>query len=544
MNLRRILVLHFVSLFGMGLFYLATTPIFEGFDEIWHYSAVRQIAYQGKVTMRDDSYLDQMLFDYRGPLPYESGSPPFERGPTYGKFVGDRALGDAYVASYRDAVPPAGFEPSTETNNLYRQHPALYFAVLAPVLKLAGGASLVTQVFVLRLVSYLMALAGAALGLLAVFDRKGVVPAGQRAPLLLGFLAYPLVAPMFFPEFARIGTDSLCLLLVGLLAYFMSRWLASNGAAKWALSMGVVIGIGLLTKAFFIPIAAAVFMYLVTPLVIRRTTGPIAANPLPTLAAIFLPAAAIGGGWYFYNQITYGSFSGSNLGIWLAQRGGLLARLEGTFSLVVFLRGIAATAVTYVWGGTQSLAHLPYALYVPMLAAAAWLFVVYGVRLRRIPLRDPLWLSMWLVVFFTAGIFWHAVSNMAMGGNGNTPGWYFHILLPFLAPAVGIAVQAVLGRPRSGRLVVGFALYAAAFMVVASWFQLALFSGCAVKGDDKHYLFRSGAFCLDQAATVIEGVRLFGYPALAAAGFIGWVGATLWLAIELRRGGELECQTN
>jgi len=543
MSLRRILLLHFVSLFAMGLFYLATTPIFEGFDEIWHYSGVRQIAYQGKITMRNDSYLDQMLSDYRGPLPYESGNPPFDRGPTYGKFTSDRALGNAYVAGYRDAVPPARFEPSSETNNLYRQHPALYFAVLAPVLKLAEGVSLVTQVFILRLVSYLMALSGVALGLLAVFDRNGVAPAGQRLPLLLGFLAYPFVAPMFFPEFARIGTDSLCLLLVGLLAYFMSRWLASDGAVKWSLSMGVVIGIGLLTKAFFIPVAAAVFMYLVTPLVVGRRTGPVA-NPLPTLAAIFLPAAAIGGGWYVYNHITYGSFSGSNLGIWLAQRGGVLARVEGTFSLAVFLRGIAATAVTYIWGGTQSLAHLPYALYGPMLAAAACLFAAYCVRLRRLPTRDPLWLSMWLLVFFTAGIGWHAVSNMAMGGNANTPGWYFHILLPFLAPAIGIGVHALLGLPRSGPVVFGFAIYAAVFTVVASWFQLALFSGCAVKGDDKHYLFKSGYFCFDQVATIVEGIRLFGYPALAAAGFLGWVGATLWLAFELRRGGELECRTS
>ncbi|MDO8263096.1 MAG: hypothetical protein Q7T21_07705 [Gallionella sp.] len=531
----RILVLYFASLFSMGLFNLATTPIFEGFDESWHYSAIRQIAYLGKITMRDDSYLDQMVFDYRGPLPYESGSPPFERGPTYGQFVRDRALGDSYIARYRDAVPPGKFELSAETNNLYRQHPALYFAILAPVLKLAEGASLVTQVFVLRLVSYLMALSGVALGLLAVFGRQGSAPAGQRFPLLLGFLAYPFVAPMFFPEFARIGTDSLCLLLVGLLAYLMSRWPASGGRIRWSLSIGVVIGIGLLTKAFFVPIAAAVFMYILTPLVVRRSAEPMPANPLPTLAAIFLPAAAIGGGWYVYSYLVHGTLSGSNMGIWLAQRGGLLANLGSTFSLAVFLRGISATAVTYIWGGTQSLAHLPYALYGPMLVAAACLFAAYCVRLRSIPLRDPLWLTMWLIIFFTAGIFWHAASNMVVGGNGNTPGWYFHILLPFLAPAIGVGLHALLGRSRSGPVVFGFALYAAVFIVVASWFQLALFSGCAVKGDDKHYLFQSKYLCLDNVAMVVDGISLFGYPVLAGLGFCCWVVASILLFVELQR---------
>ena len=535
MNVRRIVFLYFAALLSMGLFHLATTPVFEGFDEPGHYSAIRQIAYLGKITMREESYVDQLVLGYQGPLPYDSGSPPFDRGMVYGKFVRDRKLVDSYVARYRESVPPALFAFSSEPNNLYRQHPALYYALMAPVLRLVDGTPLVTQIFILRLVSYLLALSGVALGILAIGKRERLDPGEQGFPLLLGFLIYPYLSPMFFPEFARVGSDSLCLFLVGLLAYLFSKWLASDGDLKSSLPIGVVLGVGLLTKAFFIPIAAAVFMYILMPAFSALAFKRDLVKRIPAMAGIFLPAVIIGGGWYVYNHFTYGSFSGSNLGIWLAQRGGLLANLGDTFSLVVFVRGLATAVVTYLWGGTQSLAHLPYPTYAPLLAALGCIVAAFCVRLRKIPLADPLWLSMWLAAFFALGIGGHAVSNMAMGGNGNTPGWYFHMLMPFLAPAIGVGLYSLFRTSKSRRVFLGFVSYAAIFHCIAIWFQLTLFSGCAVKGGDKHYLFQSNYLCLDNAAMVVDGISLFGYPVLAGLGFCCWVVASILLFVELQR---------
>jgi hypothetical protein len=387
----------------------------------------------------------------------------------------------------------------------------------------------------LRLLSYLLAQSGIALGILAIGRRERLDSGEQGFPLLLGFLSYPYLSPMFFPEFARVGSDSLCLFLVGLLAYLVSKWLANDGDVKSSLSIGVVLGIGLLTKAFFIPIAAAVFMYVLMPAFAARALNQDPVRRIRAIAGIFLPAVIIGSGWYVYNYLAYGSFSGSNLGIWLAQRGGLLANLGGTFSLAVFVRGLAAAVVTYLWGGTQSLAHLPYLTYAPLLSALGCIVAAFCFRLRRIPLADPLWLSMWLAAFFALGIGGHAVSNMAVGGNGNTPGWYFHILAPFLAPAMGVGIHSLFRNSKSKRIFFGFAAYAALFSCIAIWFQLALFSGCAVKGDDKHYLFQSNYLCFDNTAMVVDGISLFGYPVLAGLGFCCWVVASILLFVELQR---------
>jgi hypothetical protein len=534
-NIRRTIFLYFTLLLSMGLFHLATTPAFEGFDESGHYSAIREIAYAGRIPMREESYFDDLVLGYQGPLPYDSGNPPFDRGMVYWKFVRDRQLVDNYRARYREGVTPARFIPTSEPNNLYRQHPALYYVLMAPVLRLIDGASMVTQVFVLRLASYLLALSGVALGILALSKRESLRPGDRGFPLLLGFLIYPFLLPMFFPQFARVGIDSLCLFLVGLLAYLLSKWLAGNGEAKVSLSIGVVLGIGLLTKAFFIPIALAIFMYILMPAFAAPALKPDLARRIPVIAAIFLPAVLIGGGWYVYSYLTFGSLSGSNLGIWLTQRGGLLANLGGTFSLVVFVRGLATAVVTFIWGGTLSLVHLPYLLYAPLLAAIACIFAAFCIRLGKLPLLDLLWLSIWLVAVFALGISWHAVSNMAVNGNGNTPGWYFHILSPFLAPAIGVGVHSLFRNRGSKNAFLGLAAYGAIFTCIAVWFQLALFSGCAVKGDDKHYLFPSRYLCFDDAAMVADGISLFGYPYLAAAGLICWVAASLLLFLELKR---------
>ena len=276
-------------------------------------------------------------------------------------------------------------------------------------------------------------------------------------------------------------------------------------------------------------------MYVLIPVFAVRPFKQDPVKRIPAIAGIFPPAVIIGGGWYVYSYLVYGSFSGSNLGIWLAQRGGLLTNLGDTFSLATFVRGLATAVVTYLWGGTQSLAHLPYLTYAPLLVALGCIVVAFCFRLRKIPLADPLWLSMWLAVAFVLGICGHAVTNMAVGGNGNTPGWYLHILAPFLAPAMGVGVDFLFRNSKSKRIFFGFAAYAAIFSCVAIWFQLALFSGCAVKGDDKHYLFQSKYLCFDNVATVVDGISLFGYPVLAGLGFCCWVVASILLFVELQR---------
>ena len=536
MKMRYVFSLYFLALLSMGGFHLAITPVFEAFDENAHYSYIRQIAYQGRIPVRGESFIDQVVADYQGPVSYSSGKPPFDGGMVYHKFFKRQDLVDSYIIQYRQNILPASFAPSL-IENWQSQHPPLYYALMAPILRVVDQEPLVTQIFVLRLVSYLLALSGMALGILAILQREQAGVPTRNFPLLLGFVIYPFMMPMFFPEFARIGNDSLCVFLVGLLAYLLSKWSTDDSGVKLSIAIGTTLGFGLLTKAFFIPIAVAIFMFIFMRSLIERPAGEKVAKMQLRFLYLLLPTMAIGGGWYVYNYLALGDWSGSNVAIELARKGGFLENISNTFSLSTFLRGVATSLVTFVWGGTWSLTHLPHVLYIPLLVAITWVFGAFCLQLRKVPFTDTLWLSVWLIFFFGAGISWHAIVNIALGieGNANTPGWYLHILLPFLAPAIGAGTLSIVRNLKSKLIFLGFLAYSVIFYLVAIWSQLALFYGCAIKGDDKQYVFQSNLMCFDHTPQMIDHLSLLGYPSLGVVGFSGWVVCSVLLVIELKR---------
>ena len=90
--------------------------------------------------------------------------------------------------------------------------------------------------------------------------------------------------------------------------------------------------------------------------------------------------------------------------------------------------------------------------------------------------------------------------------------------IPFLALAGGCGIAGI-KRNSLGRVILGAALvYAAVFLVVAIWSQAAMFSGCAIKDDSKHYQFSGDWFCLDRIGLFADHLSVFGWPHIALLG--------------------------
>jgi hypothetical protein len=246
-----------------------------------------------------------------------------------------------------------------------------------------------------------------------------------------------------------------------------------------------------------------------------------------------LPALLIGGGWYLYKLMVFGELIGSNEAILLAHHGGLLADLKENFSLYGFVRGLINPFVTYSWAGTWSLARLPAFLYFPLLTLVLWIFIAYLRQLKYRPLSDPKWLPVWVFVFFMGGLYWHALVGLALNGNEATPGWYLHILMPWVAPAIGVGMVAIFQHHKARLLLIVLLLYAVLYHIMALWSQFALFTGCASKGLDKYYVFSNNFFCLGQVSLLMDRASVLGYPALAVFGFVGGVIAYLWLLMQV-----------
>jgi hypothetical protein len=518
----RLYAVYLLMLLCIGLGYLAILPLFEGFDETANFSSMRQIADTGRIPVFGKDAIDREVTDYQGPIPYGSLAPPFDNGMVYSRFFQDQDLVNSYPQSYRESHPHAAYLPGDKPN-YQAQHPPFYYLLMALPERLTDHLSFVTQILLLRLASYLLALGGVVFGLLAV--RRSAAPTSA----LLGFFAYPIILPMFFPEFARMGNDSLCLLLIGMLAYFLSCWLQDEGDRKFALAIGLTLGLGMLTKAFFVPLAAALLGFLLVRMVQRKTL-----SRWPMLLCMFVPAVLMGIAWFGHQMRTGGSGVSGEQSVALAEHGGLLAGLRMHFSPFAAARGLAATFVTWVWGGTWSLVHMSPILLAPVLALVIWVAVAYLFELRKHALSDAAWLPVWLFIFFGGGLLYHVMIGVALVGAGTTPGWYLHILMPWTAPALGLGLTHIWQRHKMRYLLTGSLAYAVLFQALALWSQFALFTGCATKGIGKNYAFPDHSFCLVQTPLLIHRLGVLAWPSLAIAGFGCGLLCVLWLSLAMR----------
>jgi hypothetical protein len=520
---------YLLSLLSIGIGYLSIIPAFEGFDEQAHYSSIRQIADTRTIPLSGASYIDQGFIDYKGPLPYDTGTPPFDNGMVYPKFFASADLVKNYQQTYRQEMPQSVFRPS-DTSNWEAQHPPLYYLLMAPVMKLLDGFSFTTQFFLLRLVSYILALCGVAFGLLSV-NKPNIPP--ERNPAMIGFLLYPIIFPMFFPEFTRIGNDSLCLLLAGLVAYLLSLWLKDEQNTKLPVAIGIALGVGLLTKALFIPITVCLLVFLLTRLLLDTENKSMQSLRLGKLLQIFLLAMFIGGGWYVYKFVVFGTITGANVGS--MSIGQIIFGLKEHSSLYGWVRSVLTPLVSYSWAGTWSLTRLPEFLHFPLLAVACWIVISYFRQLKHQAITTAEWLPVWLFFFFGCGLLWHLTLNIAATGNGVTPGWYLHILIPWAAPAIGMGISSILQHRREYQYLVILILYAVLYQAMAVWAHLALYTGCAIKGDDKLFVFSGHSFCLDQTSLIMDRISVLGYPGLAVIGFAGGLVCFLWLLVQVWR---------
>jgi hypothetical protein len=303
--------------------------------------------------------------------------------------------------------------------------------------------------------------------------------------------AWPFLFPQFFPEFARLGNDSLCMLLAAVAWAALLRLLSGQGRWVSAFVLGVSLGLGLLTKAFFLPVSAGVGLMLALH---WRSVGCKPAT-LGHAALAAVTALAIGGWWYVSRDMQTGSLIGSDEFIHFNQTGGM-GRLAGGFSLGALARGLGVIVGTFVWAGTWSLTRLPEFLLAPPILLLGLTLWGYARTLSRADLIG--WAPIALAAPLLAGLIYHVFVWMA-GVGAATPGWYLHIL----AAPLGLAAARGWTRPRAlWLLTLLTGLYSA-----GAWaMQLSMFSGCAAKlGGDKHYNLAGAGCFIDRHALSVLG---------------------------------------
>jgi hypothetical protein len=501
------LILLAVALLGVAN--CALVPPFEEYDSIQYWSGIQQVADTGAIPVLGQAQISVDVDNYTGPR-------TFDQRP--GRFFNGRLYRDFFAQGGVLPEPATRHYQPGQKGNYEGQQPPLYFVALAPAYLLAREWAWPSHMLFLRLVSWSLAFIGFAAGSIA---GARVLRDLRMAPSLALLLpAWPLLFPEFFADMARLGNNGLSLCFAGIAWAFTLSLLRQPGWLR-AIGLGVALGLGLLTKAFFIPIALGCGLLFLYQAFRLRSFRPIA--PVAIALAV---AALVGGGWYLHNWLMTGSFT--NLVDYgpLEQQGGMLssilARGIGLHEVLHFLRGMAVMAATFVWAGSWSRAILWPVLAAPILLMAVIAFLTWIVRWRRWSVAGQA--PLFFVAPFAGGLVYHQLVWVFSGASdmAGTPGWHLHVVAPALALAFALGW-------RYRRFLGLLAAYAILFHAACWASQASFFSGCAYPSAPHEPLQLEPGSCLID----VGHLAVLGEPLLAGLALllgISAAGAAVFLA--------------
>ncbi len=274
-------------------------PPFTGHDEVVHYAYIRTVADEHRVPVIPD--LEEWRIAWA-----ERDEPPGDYIPndlyTYQRYVLDWCCNPDSNPQYAK-TPPGGMNLGGEIFpngwQYAANHPPLYYLLMAPIYSATDWASPVAQQYVIRaaaipigvaiiLLTYLIA------GLIFPRDRFMLAV----APTFVAFqtqLSY---------ESAMVNNDILLVAMFTLLVYLLVRGVMKSFTPGSAAVIGLVLGLGLLTKASMLSAAPLVAFAMILGIGITQVKRWV------TLGAISgLVAGLVAFPWYLFLYRTYGNLT-------------------------------------------------------------------------------------------------------------------------------------------------------------------------------------------------------------------------------------------
>lgn len=438
----RVVQLVWLCFLVRGAFNCVLLPLWEGYDEWAHFAYVQVLASGGGLPVLGKTAVSREVAESLAltPLPYGHHQipVPFLTHDAWWKLPsGERETRRSELLS----LPRQwAREPNhIGLTNYEAQQPPLYYALLTPVQRLAGCAALPERVLLARLWSLLLASLSVPLTFLAGRRVFGSEPVAAGAAAVLAAM------PGMVMTAGRVGNEGLAA------AIFAALVLAvlSGTNPIWT---GVLLGLGLLTKAYFLTAVPAVIAVALVKSPRRRA--------LAGAALSLAVAAAMSGWWYWRNHELTGSWSGlqqvaarSDVSMWaLAAQ---IPRTDWThFFDVAFF--------THIWPGNWSFLQVRgwmYRVFAAVVVAAA---AGLAVRFRREPVtRQALRVLAAFYGFFWLGLCYHELTFSVLGFSSGA-GWYVYAVV---AAELLLACLGLLGLVGAHRALP--VMFAGSFLFVA-----------------------------------------------------------------------------
>lgn len=414
-----------------GVLYSSLLPLWEGFDEPFHYGYVQTLSTElrlprlGQTTLSAEVWASLQL----APASHlvQRNIPP---AMTFREYF---ALPAAERAARRwrlQTISPALRFDHRQTPLDYEANQApLAYLLLAPADRLWSRLPLLERVWRLRVLCATASCLFLAAAAVYLARRLALSARWAAATLFLIFSTQ-----MFYAATAHISNDWLAVPLVALLFGAAVSFCSKPQPRSLGL-LGFALAAGLLTKAYFLAFVPFVFALLLW----RSARREIPPRVLAGCAAAVL---AIAGPWYARNVALYGSLSGMQETV----AGVGLKQAVAALGSVPWISFAPAWARASLWTGNNSFATFSLSTLNLMLVLLLLAAVLYALSLARRPLPEGETAVIAGCAFYGLGLLYAiGVSSASSRGAGiATSPWYTQ---PLLAP---VLILLGCGLSRSG----------------------------------------------------------------------------------------------
>jgi len=427
-----LLALLWLAFVVRGFWYCALLPPWEGYDEPYHFAALQTVASgRGMPQAETPVSLEVQNSLHLLPLPWELQFQDIPHPlPTYDDFWrSPPAQRKQRVDAVRALPPEQGAQPANEPIlNYESQQAPLYYWLVAIPLGWMSGMPLLSRVYLLRILNVLLA--------------SVVVPACWwmarrvlRSDLeAVGTTAIVVLMPELMINIARVGNQSLALVLYSLLLVVALQVAQHSMSWRWWIAVGCALGAGLLTMASFMTAIPAVMMLAAISCWTTRVAGMRASRIFAIAgrcSAALGVAAVIAGPWYAHVHSTTGSWSGLVHDAALRHIS-LLQKLQAV-PRVNWTSGALSILISHIWFGGWSFLRVSRGLYVAgmlvIVAAVAGVVIrLYRQRGATDENRDVLVLAAFYLCFW-AGLAYHVLITFLHEGVSASTGWYLYAVV-------------------------------------------------------------------------------------------------------------------
>lgn len=426
-------------------------PLWEGFDEAFHYGYVQALSAQHEFpVLRQTPVSEEIHETFRGtPVSFIlkrslPGLISFEDWFAFSP--SERARREELVAS----ISPNLRSESSALQNYEAQQAPLAYLLLAPLDRLLASIHLRARVLVLRIIIAVIATLLLLFACNALCDELGLSERFKLAALFCIFSTQIVWAAI-----THVANDWLSILLAAWFFVWLVRF-TKTGSQKDAMILAVITALGLLAKAYFIAFVPVLAVAFIRQAIRNRTRRLIVG-----LAA--LVALAIAAPWYIRNLLVYRNVSGMQESV----KGAKTAQILDAARQIDWPRSLIESARWSLWTGNGchfSFSQRTLNLELILLLAAFGAFFFHWKQIKN----PEKWVLASIAAFIAALLYDLCLTWVDTHGMQTTTGPYYS---PCILPA--IYILAFLGFERTGK---AGRVLATALCLVSFWIALITYA--------------------------------------------------------------------